>query len=238
VKCWGNNGSGQLGDGTKTSALQPVDVVGLGGAAVAITAGGLHSCAILTSGETKCWGDPYGTAPVSVAGLAANTQTLSGGGSHTCALAGAGRMKCWGSDWGTALGVGRFSYSKTPVNVVERLPQLAIGYAGVMPGSKLTLMGWHYPAGGFVDLYANGQLFAAGIPVNASGEFVVFLDTTPANSGSYRIEAVSGAHTAYATAFLGGQWSLKGLEGGGAVYSLPAGIGGEVYTQHIAVIAR
>ena len=61
VKCWGYNGVGQLGDGTTTSRTSPVDVQGLGGTVVSITATNMVSCAVLSSGTVKCWGwNDYG----------------------------------------------------------------------------------------------------------------------------------------------------------------------------------
>jgi len=55
VKCWGADGAGQLGDGTTTQRLTPVDVIGITGA-TAITVGVDHSCAILANGSARCWG--------------------------------------------------------------------------------------------------------------------------------------------------------------------------------------
>ena len=46
---------GELGNGTLTNASTPVVVTGLA-TAVAASAGGLHSCAVLANGTAKCWG--------------------------------------------------------------------------------------------------------------------------------------------------------------------------------------
>lgn len=56
VECWGENGSGQLGDGTRNDRNRPVAVSGLTGVAM-ITAGNAHTCAGLQSGDVTCWGD-------------------------------------------------------------------------------------------------------------------------------------------------------------------------------------
>ena len=48
VQCWGNNDSGELGDGTHATRTSPVTVVNLG-PAVSIAAGSNYSCAILSA---------------------------------------------------------------------------------------------------------------------------------------------------------------------------------------------
>ena len=50
VRCWGENGSGQLGDNTTDDHHTPVPVSSLGNA-VAIAAGGAHTCALLSDGS-------------------------------------------------------------------------------------------------------------------------------------------------------------------------------------------
>ena len=59
AKCWGFNGSGQLGDGTQTDRDTPTGVVGLGSGVVSIAAADRHSCAQLSGGAIKCWGDNF-----------------------------------------------------------------------------------------------------------------------------------------------------------------------------------
>ena len=58
LKCWGYDYFGQLGDGgTNTDKNTPVSVsLGTGRTAVAVSAGGYHTCAILDDGSLKCWG--------------------------------------------------------------------------------------------------------------------------------------------------------------------------------------
>ena len=55
VYCWGSNGSGQLGDGTRENRMDPVLVQGLP-PAVRVQAGAHHACAIATDGALYCWG--------------------------------------------------------------------------------------------------------------------------------------------------------------------------------------
>jgi alpha-tubulin suppressor-like RCC1 family protein len=56
VACWGDNRSGQLGDGTSTARERPVSVVGVRDA-TAIVAGAGHACALLRDGGVTCWGE-------------------------------------------------------------------------------------------------------------------------------------------------------------------------------------
>jgi alpha-tubulin suppressor-like RCC1 family protein len=132
VQCWGINGSGQLGDGTTTDRLTAVPVVGLGGPAVAVTAAGDYTCALLASGSLQCWGDNTfgqfgnGTTTGSLTPVAAATGIttaigITSGGDlqsqHTCAVTTAGNAFCWGSNESGELGNGTTTPSTTPVAV-------------------------------------------------------------------------------------------------------------------------
>src|SRR5262245_46310877 len=127
VKCWGLNVTGQLGDGTQVERWAPVDVVGLGGDAMAVAAGDSHSCAILHGGRVRCWGENrYGQLgdgtthrrlrPVDVSGLSRGVTALSLGGRHSCAIAG-GIVRCWGGNLFGQIGDGTRRRRLTPVRV-------------------------------------------------------------------------------------------------------------------------
>ncbi|AKV01339.1 hypothetical protein AKJ09_08002 [Labilithrix luteola] len=59
VYCWGYNGSGQAGDGTKEHAYEAVRVVGLPGPAAQVKTLPGATCALLTSGKVYCWGTNF-----------------------------------------------------------------------------------------------------------------------------------------------------------------------------------
>jgi hypothetical protein len=56
VKCWGDNGSGQLGDGTTILRSTPVNVAGLSQPIGFLSGGKYHTCAVGSTGGAMCWG--------------------------------------------------------------------------------------------------------------------------------------------------------------------------------------
>lgn len=54
--CWGDNSSGQIGNGTNTDRNVPTATSGAN-AFTAIGAGFAHTCALTSAGATYCWGD-------------------------------------------------------------------------------------------------------------------------------------------------------------------------------------
>ena len=57
VKCWGENTSGQVGDGTTTQRVTPTPVSGFGSGALRLAVGGgYHTCVLTTGWGPVCWG--------------------------------------------------------------------------------------------------------------------------------------------------------------------------------------
>jgi alpha-tubulin suppressor-like RCC1 family protein len=54
--CWGDNESGQLGNGTTTGSVAPVQVTGLASGVVSASMGIGFACAATASGSLACWG--------------------------------------------------------------------------------------------------------------------------------------------------------------------------------------
>lgn len=123
VKCWGDNGVGQLGIGNTSDSTVPVDVIGLpaGDAAVQVDAYYNFSCVRLASGAVWCWGfgnvgqlgnglSQHELSPVQVTGLDGTPGNkvidIALGVSHACALRPNGTVGCWGSDARGQLGNG------------------------------------------------------------------------------------------------------------------------------------
>lgn len=132
VYCWGDNTFGQVGDGTTINRLDPVAVsLELGPLFTALSARGIHTCGVATSGAAYCWGSNGqgrlgdGTTtdqhqPVAVSGeLELLFTSVSAGGSHTCGVTTTGAAYCWGSNADGRLGDGTTTTRLTPVRVSE-----------------------------------------------------------------------------------------------------------------------
>ncbi len=106
--CWGNNGNGELGNGTNTSSNIPVAVAG-GHVFTQIVVGSFYVCGLDTGKQVWCWGTNGsgqlgdGTTtnrnvPVAVVG---GTNIASIGSHpfyHTCAINTTGNLYCWGQN--------------------------------------------------------------------------------------------------------------------------------------------
>jgi alpha-tubulin suppressor-like RCC1 family protein len=129
VRCWGSGGSGRLGYGNTDNIGDnetPASAgdVNVGGTVTQIAAGADYTCALLTTGAVRCWGQnnlgqlgygntddigdnetPASAGDVNVGGTV--TQ-IAAGLEHTCALLTSGAVRCWGSG-----GSGRLGYGNT-----------------------------------------------------------------------------------------------------------------------------
>jgi alpha-tubulin suppressor-like RCC1 family protein len=126
VRCWGDNGSGELGDGTTDNSTTPVTVTGIDDA-VQVTTGEGFSCALRRGGTVRCWGNngsgelgngttDNSATPVTVTGLT-DVVHLTSMGLHSCALLANGTARCWGGNNSGQLGNGTTDDSATPVTV-------------------------------------------------------------------------------------------------------------------------
>ena len=131
VRCWGFGTSGQLGygrtdtigDNETPGSAGPVDL-GRGRTARAISAGGVHTCAVLDDGSVRCWGfgedgrlgtgntrtigddETPGSIPPVDLGPGRTARAVSAGAGHTCAVLDDGSVRCWGYGVNGRLGYG------------------------------------------------------------------------------------------------------------------------------------
>jgi len=176
VKCWGDNGHGNLGNGTFTNSNSPVGVIGIT-TATAIAAGAA-TCALLSDGAVNCWGwnldgalgngtNTDSNTPVGVIGITTATAIAAGG--HTCALLSDGTVKCWGYNGYGELGNGTNADSNTPVGVIGITTATAVAVGGSHTCALLsdgTVKCWGANGSGQLG---NGTNTDSDIPVSVSG---------------------------------------------------------------------
>ena len=149
--CWGDDGDGQLGDGSTIShSSVPVPVTG-GLTFSTLTAGGLHTCGLTTSGAAYCWGlnidgqlgdgtTTLRSVPQAVTG-ALTWSALSARMWHTCGLTTTGAAYCWGDNSDGQLGDGSTTSSSVPVAVTGGLTFSAVALGGMAVGGGLHTCG-------------------------------------------------------------------------------------------------
>ena len=134
VKCWGENGQGQLGIGNKVDKgdnsnemgdnLPSIDL-GTGRTATAIAAGAYITCALLDNGAVKCWGDNNigqlgignttdmgdnseemgDNLPSIDLGTGRTATAIASMRNHTCVILDNAAVKCWGQNTDGQLGI-------------------------------------------------------------------------------------------------------------------------------------
>jgi len=191
--CWGDNTSGQLGDGTTSVRETPVAVSG-GLTFATVSAGWFSTCGVTTAGALYCWGNntygqlgngattgpqqcneahfepgPCSTVPVAVPG-GLTFRWVSVGFQDVCGVTTTGAAYCWGSNTFGQLGTGTptgtvLDVLLTPTPVLGGLT-LATVSIGELFACGVTTAGAAYCWGSVNegDYLGNGATDARGSP--------------------------------------------------------------------------
>lgn len=206
ARCWGANEHGQLGYGNTTnigdnelpSSTSAVDV---GGTVSSLAAGENSTCARLTTGKVRCWGQasygvlgygntndigdnelPSSAGDVNIGG---NVAQLSVGWNHACAVLDTGKVRCWGVGSSGALGYGntaRIGDDETPASAGDvNVGALA---AEVAAGTFLTCARL---SNGNVRCWGDAQHAGGGL--GYANKLVIGDDEAPAVAGDVNVGA-------------------------------------------------
>jgi alpha-tubulin suppressor-like RCC1 family protein len=143
VACWGSNAHGQLGTGDFENRAEPT-LVDLGEAtALAVSARKDQTCALVGTGDVKCWGagargqlgsgdvmDLSSPAASAVdLGTGRTATSIAAGAAFVCATLDLGQAKCWGNNTSSELGISLLgqAYGDEPGETGDFLPTVFQG---------------------------------------------------------------------------------------------------------------
>lgn len=188
--CWGSNEDGQLGvldanDKPITGSDVPVRVDGLISPATWLSAGGNHTCVVVTGGTLQCWGENLshqlgdGTTeermtPVQVPGLT-EVEKVANGHEHTCAVDRLLNLWCWGSNENGRTGLDATTgTTPKPTKVLGSAVDAAVGAAHTcVSKTDHSVWCWGYNStgevgnGGSVDVAKPSKVFSADFMVSS-----------------------------------------------------------------------
>jgi alpha-tubulin suppressor-like RCC1 family protein len=195
--CWGDNDSGELGNGATSAAVTSPSPVGGGLTWASVTVGQDDVCGITTGGELYCWGDNTAgqlgvgdttarTAPAQV-GTATTWRSVRASSTSVCGVQIDDTLWCWGNAWAGQLADGGPGWPNLTVPT-----QVGAGYAAVSAGqdrycalrTDATLWCWGDGQSGGLG---NGGTASSNVPVQE------------ATGGTTWASVTSLAHTSCAT---------------------------------------
>lgn len=158
VRCWGQANLGQLGYGNgqligDNETPASAGDVPIGGTATAIAAGGNHTCALLSTGEVRCWGEDFvgGPAigdnePASAApavSVGASVSRISIGVYHACVELAGGATRCWGQSNDGQLGYANATSIASPAAADDVRVCWTNQPPGSFPVTRVVTGGYH-----------------------------------------------------------------------------------------------
>jgi len=194
---WGENNSGQLGNGTRTSTGNPgqtfdhtpTRVDGMEDV-VAVSAGGSHTMAITADGSLWGWGNGLsgqlgaGTTAMRLmpAHIMNNVAAVSAGTNHTMAIRDNGSLWGWGNNSSGQLGDGTTANRHSPIRIMNDVIAVSVGNGHAMAiKSDGSLWGW--------GLNTSGQL-GDGTTVNRHSPVKIMDDVIYVSAGSTHTVAI------------------------------------------------